>query len=102
MLASGILFEARAQGIKVPERLSVVGFGDLDIAEQMDLTAMRTPKQEIADAAAAYLLERLAGGDPLQRIEPATKLCLRRSTGSAPEVVPGAPVARGRHRLAAS
>jgi LacI family transcriptional regulator len=93
VLASGVLFEARAQRIGVPERLSVVGFGDLEIAKQTDpaLTTVHTPKEEIGNAAAAYLLERLMGLNPPERIELDTWLCIRQSTG--PAAVSGHPKA---------
>jgi LacI family transcriptional regulator len=69
-LAFGVLVEARALGIKVPEQLSVAGFGDSDYAEFLDppLTTMHAPAEEIGDKAAAYLLARLAG-EPAETIQ---------------------------------
>jgi hypothetical protein len=88
------------RGIEIPEQLSVVGFSDLDVAEQMGLTTMRTPKQESGDAAAAYLLERLPEGEPPRCIELSTRFCLRQSSSPAPEVDASASGVRGRRRRA--
>jgi len=81
ILAGGVLTEARKRNIKVPEELSVMGFGDLDIAAQLDppLSTVRTPKAEIGEAAATYLLDSLAGRKPESRIEVDIKFCWRDS-----------------------
>lgn len=83
VLASGALFAAADMGIGVPDRLSVVGFGNLPIAEQLapPLTTLQTPKAEIGRAAADYLLARLAGETPPKHVELQVRLCLRGSTG---------------------
>lgn len=85
VLASGLLFAAKAAGIEVPGRLSIVGFGDLPIAEHLDppLTTVRTPKEEIGRAAADYLLGCLAGANPPDRVVLETRLCIRGSTAPA-------------------
>jgi LacI family transcriptional regulator len=81
-LAFGVLVEARALGIKVPDDLSVVGFGDSDYAEFLDppLTTMHAPAEEIGDRAASYLLARLAG-EPAEAVQSVTvDLIVRGST----------------------
>lgn len=85
VLASGLLFAAKAAGVAVPGRLSVVGFGDLPLAEHLDppLTTVRTPKEEIGRAAADYLLGRLGGGNPQDRVVLETQLFIRGSTAPA-------------------
>ena len=81
-LAFGVLAEARALGVKVPNDLSVAGFGDSDYAEFLDppLTTMHAPAEEIGERAAAYLLARLAGepAETMQSVEVA--LIVRGST----------------------
>jgi len=63
VVALGLLLEAAAQGIRVPEQLSIVGVGDLEIAEHFNppLTTVRTPKRAIGSLAAEYLLARIDG-----------------------------------------
>jgi len=81
-LAFGVLVEARALGVKVPDQLSVAGFGDSDYAEFLDppLTTMRAPAEEIGDKAAAYLLARLAG-EPAEAMQSVpVELVVRGST----------------------
>ncbi len=81
-LAFGVLVEARALGVKVPDDLSVVGFGDSDYAEFLDppLTTMHAPAEEIGDRAATYLLARLAG-EPAETMQSvAVDLIVRGST----------------------
>ena len=57
----GLLLEAQAQGIPVPQQLSIVGVGDLEIAANLHpaLTTVRTPKHQIGTLAAEYLLARI-------------------------------------------
>jgi len=85
ILAVGVLTEARKRNIKVPEDLSVMGFGDLDIASQVDppLSTVRTPKAEIGEAAATYLLDTLSGRKTESRVEVSFKFCFRESFGRA-------------------
>ena len=81
-LAFGVLVEARALGLKVPDDLSVAGFGDSDYAEFLDppLTTMHAPAEEIGDRAASYLLARLAG-EPAETMQSvAVDLIVRGST----------------------
>lgn len=61
IVALGLLMEAQAQGIKVPEQLSIVGVGDLEIVAHIrpPLTTIRSPKRAIGAMAADYLLARI-------------------------------------------
>lgn len=65
-LALGVLIEARAQGIDVPGRLAVVGFGDLNFSAQLDpaLTTVRIDGPRIGELAAHCIVSR-ALGEPL-------------------------------------
>jgi LacI family gluconate utilization system Gnt-I transcriptional repressor len=62
-VAAGALAECRRQGIEVPGRLAIVGFGDFDIAgdDALELSTVRVPKYEIGARAASLLVELLAG-----------------------------------------
>ncbi|CAG9168563.1 LacI family DNA-binding transcriptional regulator [Cupriavidus respiraculi] len=66
-LALGVLIEARAQGIDVPGRLAVVGFGDLNFSAQLDpaLTTVRVDGPRIGELAAHCIVSR-ALGQPLE------------------------------------
>ena len=100
ILASGVLFEARAQGIDVPGQLSVVGNGDLDIAAHTvpPLTTVLTPKVEIGTWAADYLLARLDGREIDLPPELPVSLVVRGTSGPAPAA--SRPVAAERRKPA--
>jgi LacI family gluconate utilization system Gnt-I transcriptional repressor len=70
MLAAGVLIEAAALRLPVPERLSVVGFGDLNFAADLEpgLTSVRVDAQRIGSLAAAAIVGRLHGEPPAQRV----------------------------------
>lgn len=84
--AYGALFEAAARGIDVPGQVSVTGFDDMWLAAQLtpSLTTVRTPRREMGEQAAHYLIARLEG----QNVSPPplldTELIVRNSTGPAP------------------
>lgn len=70
MLALGVLTEAQALGIDVPAQLSVVGFGDLNFAVDLEpaLTTVRVDGRRIGQVAADCIVERAAGRQPSQMI----------------------------------
>ncbi|MER5171329.1 LacI family DNA-binding transcriptional regulator [Thioclava kandeliae] len=61
MLAHGVMIEARKRGLKVPEDLAVMGFGDQDFAEHLvpSLTTVRVDRPALGRVAADALLARL-------------------------------------------
>jgi LacI family transcriptional regulator len=82
-LATGVLLEAQALGIAVPETLSVTGFDNIALSRELrpTLTTMWVDTTSIGRQAAHTLLGML-GGEQLAhstRIEP--RLCVRESTG---------------------
>lgn len=83
--ATAILHECRLQGIAVPGKLSVVGFGDTGLARQARpaLTSIRVPAREVGIATADYLMAAIAGQTQGVR-QVAVKLVARESTGPAP------------------
>jgi len=63
LLAMGAVLEAQAQGIDIPERMSIVGFDDIEFAAQLTpgITTMRVPSADIGREAGKRILARLAG-----------------------------------------
>lgn len=87
--ALGLYEAARELGLRVPEDLSVVGFDDLPVARWVGppLTTVRQPLMEMAEAAARLVLDlgRQDGGpSAATRVELATSLVVRSSTGAPP------------------
>jgi LacI family gluconate utilization system Gnt-I transcriptional repressor len=62
-LAQGVTIEAAVQGIKVPDELGVIGFGDFDFAAELEpaLTTVRIDGAEMGRRAAAMMLKALRG-----------------------------------------
>ena len=86
VLALGAIFEAQAQGIAVPEALSIVGFDDLPAAASLSpaLTTVRIPVREMGRRAADYLLDRLSGHDTPLHTELHADLVVRGTTAPPP------------------
>jgi LacI family gluconate utilization system Gnt-I transcriptional repressor len=63
MLALGVLIEAQARGIAIPERLAVIGFGDLGFARDLNpaLTTVKIDGTAIGSTAARFIIERAEG-----------------------------------------
>lgn len=63
LLALGVLTEARVQGVEVPQRLAVVGFGDLDFAGDLapSLTTVHIKGAAIGRQAAQFIVDRAEG-----------------------------------------
>jgi LacI family gluconate utilization system Gnt-I transcriptional repressor len=63
LIALGVLTEARARGLCVPEQLAVVGLGDLDFAADLDpaLTTVRIDGSAIGREVAHFIVERIRG-----------------------------------------
>ncbi len=85
--ATGVLIEARAQGLGVPGRLSVTGFDDLDSSLHLDppLTTVHLSAPELGVRAASYLVARLSGKSPPRVTILDAKLMIRGSAGPAPK-----------------
>lgn len=78
-MAMGAMRALRKVGLRCPEDISVVGFGDTEIADPLDLTTVQQPVAEQGRLAAQLLLEQLSGKGP-QYLELPTKLVVRSST----------------------
>ncbi len=90
ILALGAMFEAQAQGIAVPEALSITGFDDLPVAASLvpALTTVRVPVREMGRRAADYLLDRLMGSSTPMHTELHAELVVRGTTAPPPAAGP--------------
>lgn len=85
--AAGILWAAAERGLEVPRDVSVCGFDDVPLAQQVwpALTTVRQPSQDMGRIAATQLLRTIKGGKPGQMVSVPYTLRLRRSTATAPK-----------------
>jgi LacI family transcriptional regulator len=86
-MAVGAMRAALEQGLRVPADVSIVGFDDTELARNVfpRLTTVRQPLAELGRTAVS-LLNRLIDGQRTEalRIELATRLIVRESSGPAP------------------
>jgi|SRR5579862_1449 len=86
-MAIGAMHAARDRGLNIPKDLSVIGFDGVERGELLSpqLTTVRQPLAEMGRTAVDLLL-RLLERKPLEalRVELATRLIERQSTGPAP------------------
>jgi LacI family transcriptional regulator, gluconate utilization system Gnt-I transcriptional repressor len=63
LMAFGAITEARVQGVAVPERLAICGFGDLELSalNEPSITTVNVEGVQTGRSAALLLLRRLAG-----------------------------------------
>lgn len=81
-LAIGVLLEAAELGIEVPRQLSVTGFDDIALAQEIhpSLTTLRVDTAEIGRRAARYLLDVLDGKENAESCVVPPVLKIREST----------------------
>jgi LacI family transcriptional regulator len=85
-IAAGAIHAVRESGLDCPADVSVTGFNDIELAQQIwpPLTTVRQPVYEIATTAMTLLIEKLIpGGTYPSGIEIPTTLIVRASTGPA-------------------
>ena len=82
LLALGVLTEAQARGIAVPEQLAIVGFGDLEFAADLHpaLTTVRIDGLGIGRQAARFIVDRAEGRTVEQRVVDIGFLIVERGT----------------------
>lgn len=70
LLALGVTTEARVRGLRVPEQLAVVGFGDLEFSADLDpaLTTVHIKGAAIGRQAAQFIIDRAEGRAVGQRV----------------------------------
>ena len=83
VLALGALLEAQAMGIRVPEDISVTGFGNAEWTSQMSpsLTVVAIPLMEIGTRAGDFLIGKLRGEAVAHTTKVEVSLIVRQSTG---------------------
>ena len=66
VFAAGAMLECQRRGLLVPDQLAIAGFGNFNIAAQLNpsLTTVAVPAYEIGKQAAEYLLKRM-GKEPV-------------------------------------
>jgi LacI family transcriptional regulator len=81
ILALGVVSEARAHGLRVPQDLSIMGCGDTDMGQYVDppLTTVRMSFAEMGELAVANLLALLDGRAPPQFTVLPASLVVRQS-----------------------
>ncbi|MFT0846305.1 LacI family DNA-binding transcriptional regulator [Actinomycetaceae bacterium L2_0104] len=82
VMAIGMIHRLLGYGVRVPDRLSVVGCDDIPISGMVtpSLTTVRLPQGEMG-ALAAQLLGDIISGKPIEPVEMHTSLVVRASTG---------------------
>jgi LacI family gluconate utilization system Gnt-I transcriptional repressor len=82
VLAIGALFEAQRRGWKVPDRIAIAGFDDLDILQHTAprVTCLRLPRLAIGRRSAEALLGRLRGENDAVRLDLGFEVVQREST----------------------
>ncbi len=85
MIAIGAANTFLGQGVKIPQDLSIAGFGNILTAEhfRVPLTTVRQPKYRLGTAAMESMVKLLRGEKPESR-RLAAELVIRQSTGPAP------------------
>lgn len=85
MVAVGAVETLLQQGYRVPEDVSVTGFGNILLSQhfRVPLTTIRQPKFHLGQAAMDLLMQMLRGARPEPKRIPA-ELLVRDSTGPAP------------------
>ena len=58
--AIGVLEAARAKGISVPDKLSVIGFDGIELSELLDVSTVQQPMQYMGSLGVTKLMERMA------------------------------------------
>ena len=84
-LAQGVMVEAAARGLRIPQDLAVCGFGDADFAEHLfpSLTSVRVEGALIGRQAAQMLLDRCGGKRPPEtRVDVGFRVVARQSTAA--------------------
>lgn len=85
--AMGVMDAVRDAGLQVPKDVSIIGFDDIPEAQHLhpSLTTVQQPLEEMGHMAAQRLFKQLKEPDlPGDRIELATQLIIRDSSGPAP------------------
>jgi DNA-binding LacI/PurR family transcriptional regulator len=88
MTALGVIRQIRAQGLRIPGDVSVVGFDDLYISEYLEppLTTVRQPMRQMGRMAMETLLHIFDGPHSTHNLRVEGQLIVRQSTASPKEI----------------
>jgi LacI family gluconate utilization system Gnt-I transcriptional repressor len=84
VLAAGVMFECMRKGLRVPQDLAVVGYGDYEIAAELPpgLTTVHTPGDLIGEHAARMIISRCRGDAKESKlVDVGYSIVVRGSTG---------------------
>jgi LacI family transcriptional regulator len=86
ILAVGALHECRRRGIAIPDRLSIIGFDNLEIAAYTEpaLSTLNVPAYEMGVEAANFIAAGGPGRPAVKRVELEVQLVERQTTAPAP------------------
>lgn len=87
LIASGVLYELKRLGVRVPKDVSVVGFDDLPLARCLSpsLTTIRQDRLSLGKSA-FMMLEELINGINISKVLLKPELIIRDSTGPNPKL----------------
>jgi DNA-binding LacI/PurR family transcriptional regulator len=90
LVAIGAATVFLSQGLRIPDDLSVVGFGNILVSEhfRVPLTTIRQPKLRLGAAAMDSMLKILKGQQPIPKRLPA-EIVIRQSTAPPKQPAPG-------------
>ena len=85
VLAVGAIQRAKAQGLSVPEDISITGFDDIELASVVEpgLTTVHVPHMRMGEAAATALLGMRDGSHNVAAVKLETHVVVRASLGPA-------------------
>ncbi|MWC28624.1 LacI family DNA-binding transcriptional regulator [Paenibacillus sp. MMS18-CY102] len=79
-VAAGIIYEAKKQGVPIPESLAVTGFDNQPISEVMELSTIHQPIKELGNTAAELLYNLINNQEIPSTNKLELKLLARKST----------------------
>lgn len=84
VVAAGALVEACANGVRIPQDLSITGFDDIELASLLNppLTTVHAPIEEMGESVGRYILKKVESDEPLPSIDIPTYLVIRGSSVS--------------------
>jgi LacI family gluconate utilization system Gnt-I transcriptional repressor len=70
VLAQGVITQAQAQGLRIPQDLAVMGFGNLDFSADIHpaLSTVQVDGAAIGEQAARFIIDRIEGRDAGPRV----------------------------------
>ncbi|MBN2812152.1 MAG: LacI family DNA-binding transcriptional regulator [Spirochaetales bacterium] len=78
VMACALLQACAAEGISVPGELKVIGYDDIELGTYFSplLTTIHQPREEIAERAVSYLMNRLNSGDQSPKASSLVQVCI--------------------------